>query len=59
MLVSVKQVGGDPAVTDGVTVTSGTAAVTPPTGSACATRGTRVSSVTSPVKLGSMEVGVK
>lgn len=54
-----RRAGGDRAVTDGVTVTSHTAAVTRPAGSVCATRGTRVSSATTSVKMGSMAVVVK
>lgn len=57
--MNVRPPGGDPAVTGDVTVTSHTAAVAQPMGSVCATQGTRVSSATCPVKLGSMAVVVQ
>lgn len=57
--MSAQRAGGDPAATDDVTVTDNTAPVTRLTGNACASSGTRASSVTSPVNMGGTAMGVK
>lgn len=57
--MNAEKAGGDPPVTDDATVISHTAAVTRSVGSVCATWDTRVSSATTPVKLGSMAADVQ
>lgn len=57
--VTARPAGGDRAVTDDVTATSQTAGVIRLVGNVCATQGTRVSSATRSVRLGSMAVVVK